>query len=582
MGEEMRLSLGNLGFGGATGGGYVRPAGRMNALFVGQSVMARGFTSFSGAGATAFEAEATALGFTDITTINGALDSAGVCFGTNSTAGAVGSYLADGDLTEGTIFTNNLLPAVTSSGVAWADIDVVFYMIGNRDRLAIQGSFITEAQHKAGYKTLIDLVRARATNAIHIQVPNIGNTGLTITAAQEAWTAVERAQYEVMTENSYILPAMSLDDIPRGDPQHPTEAGHELQFERFARLAAHYFGETVNNPLGASIASATYNATSDEVTVNITHDDGTDFTISDSGGYWVYVNGTYQKPTTAARLDATSFKLSGSLTIDADDTVTLSYAAGTHEDMTIADIFLDNATNSLSLRHTFGFTVTDATPAGGGGFSPDDLTELKFWADPSDGASVTESGGNATVLDDKSGGTDMTAVSAAAYGTRTINSLNVLDFDKGEYYTVAISSTGGVFGSLVMEFDDETTVNFIRDANNSNSIRMYTNASGQLVLDLENYDLTGSTVLSTGTTYIISFTVSSAGAAFYLDGALEASSGSDPGFTSNWDVIGGSSFGYDGAIGEIVVTDASVNNTKKNQIGNYLADKWDGSWTDIS
>jgi hypothetical protein len=338
------------------------------ALFVGQSLMARGFTQFSGAGRDAFIAEAEGLGFTNVIAINGARDSAGVCFGTNSTASAVGSYLDDGDDGEGTIFVDYLVAGVEDAEVAWEDIDIVFLMIGNRDRLALTtangGPFITEADHKAGIKTLADLIKARAPNAIIVHLPNIGELGIDTQAQNEAWTAIERAQYEAVAEHADLLPGCSLDDITRTDSQHPDEAGHVLQFQRMARLAAHYLGRPVNNPLGASVTAASYDGDADTITVTISHDDGTDFAGTIGAGWWAYVNGAYQKPTTLTRIDADTFTLSGGLTLAAEDVVTFSYAAGTHEDMgdPATDIFIDNATNPLPIRHVFGFVVEDATP----------------------------------------------------------------------------------------------------------------------------------------------------------------------------------------------------------------------------
>lgn len=342
----------------------------LSVVFVGQSLMARGFTFYSGAGADAFEAEALALGYTTVNTINGALDSAGVNFGSNSTSGAVGSFLASGDATEGTVFTDNLVASVDASLIPWNEIDAAVYMIGNRDRLSIQGSFETEAEHKAGYRRLVELVAARAPFAIHVSGPNIGEIFTTpTTAQQEAWTATERAQYDARIAAASVAFAPikqgpSQDDITRTDTQHPDQAGFEKQFRRMARAAGYYFGRVPVNPLGSSIASATYDATADSLTVTVTHEAATDFTISDSGGFWVYVNGTYQKPTTAARASATTFTLSGGLTITAADTVTLSYAAGTHDDLDnpATTSFLDNSANPLPLRHVFGLSVTDATP----------------------------------------------------------------------------------------------------------------------------------------------------------------------------------------------------------------------------
>ncbi len=291
---------------------YDIPRHTLNALFVGQSLMNRGFTLFSGAGKTAFIAEAKALGFITVNALNGAKDSAAVRYEADSGSGA---YLDASNTGEGAVFTANLVPAVTgaaSLGVGWEDIDVVFHMIGNTDRLAVQNALITEGQHKSGYKTLIDLVKARAPNAIHISLPNIGETALTTTDQHNAWTAIKRAQYQLTQEQAYILESCGLYDITRADSQHPDQAGYELEFRRCARLAAYYLGiGSPNNPLGAEITGATYNAAADSVTVTVAHNGGTDFTIADPDGFWITINGTKYQATSVTRNSATTFTLSG-------------------------------------------------------------------------------------------------------------------------------------------------------------------------------------------------------------------------------------------------------------------------------
>jgi len=566
-------------------GGGALPT-RLNILMVGQSQAARLITAQSGAGKTALIAEAQSIGYTTVNVINGAADSIGILYEAGEHKNpSVKAYLASGNLTEGAAFAD-LVTAVTGSGIAWADIDwVVYGGQGETDRLAIQESTesgVDKADLKAGFKKLIELVAARATNAKHLLSPCIGNTGLSTSAAKLAWTEVKEVYDEILDEDSTLKEGAGVWDEGRDDFQHRSQAGNELWGERLARTMAHYDGYTIVNPLGAQMTAASYDASVDELLITVTHDGGADFTISEPDGFGIYIGGTRQtNATTAARVDANTIKLSGGLSFTAGDVVTLSFPVDTSSDMTIANIFKDNATNDLPLRPNFGMSVTDNSPPG---FSPDDLAELNFWVDPSDASSVTTSGGNATVLDDKSGGTDMTAVSAAAYGSRTINSLNVLDFDKGENYTVNIDYTSGHILFFVIEFDDNTTVNYIRDADNAGTIRSYLSSSSNVVLDMDNYNITGSSALSTGTPYIIVLEADTTnGCKIYVDGGtVEASNGSDPGLSTNMNVIGGTSFGFDGAIGEFIGYEYGLTTSEMNQVGNYLADKWGTTWTDIT
>lgn len=75
--------------------------------------------------------------------------------------------------------------------------------------------------------------------------------------------------------------------------------------------------------------------------------------------------------------------------------------------------------------------VSSSVSNGPAPFSPYDITGLTAWFDPSDTGSITESGGYVTLLSDLSGnGNDLfqTGTYGPITGTRTQNSLNVLDF----------------------------------------------------------------------------------------------------------------------------------------------------------
>lgn len=555
----------------------------LNVLFTGQSLFRRAIDTHGGD--TDFETAATGLGYTTVNAINGAQDSAAVHFDAISTAG---SYVASDDTSRGTSYTN-MQTAVTNSGIDPSDIHFVFIWIGNTDRVAIMnelntpGTGITEAEHKSAMETYISFLKSDYPNATIVIYPNIGNNGVNTANGHVAWTAVKRAQEEIRNADASLPIAPGTFHIDRSDAQHLSDSGTAEAMQMAARLCAHIDGVgSPNNPLGPQITDASYNATADSITVNIAHDDGTDFTMTDPHRFNIVEGSNVYVPDTIVKNSATQFTLSGGdVALTAGDTVTLEWPGGTSFDMTIANILKDNATNSLPLRPKFGLNVTDATPAG---FSPDDLDELKGWFDFSDTSTITTSGSEATAITDKSGGTNAARIGTGAdSGTATINSLNGLEFAKGEAYSMSISATNGVTGFLVLQFvTDTTTVNFIRDSDNANSIRMYTNSSSVLVLDLQNYNLTGSTAVSASTTYIISFEVDSSGATLRLNGVQEATSASDPGFTSAWDVFGGTSFGYEGIMGEILGFDNTLTTSEMNQVGNYLADKWGGTWTDIT
>ncbi len=91
-----------------------------------------------------------------------------------------------------------------------------------------------------------------------------------------------------------------------------------------------------------------------------------------------------------------------------------------------------------------------AAPAGGGGFTPADLPNLVAWYDASDLTTITESGGAVSQWDDKSGNgwhlLQGTGGDRPTSGTRTVNGLNVLDFN-GTSSKMAVGSVTGLSGN---------------------------------------------------------------------------------------------------------------------------------------
>lgn len=548
-----------------------------NAVFAGQSLYRRAFDLNDKE--DEFITESESIGFTTANAIKAAEDSTAV-HPDSDTVGNVGSWL-DSSFDRSTVYTNNITDN-TLGGLDAREITHVYWMQGNADRDDIQDSSITEAQFKAATEQVLDYLEEDYPNAKIIITPNVGELSLTTQAQNDAWTAINRPRWEIQNENANRYDNSGSIDLSLTDNQHFDDAGATERFKRDARLAAELSSVgTPNNPLGSAISTATYNDSANSVSINIAHEDATDFTMTDAERFEVVVDGTSYVPDTIVKDSATKFTLSGgSLAISSGDTVVLHWPAGSHTDIDKTNTFKDNATNSLPLRSAFNVSVTEEVVA----FEPDDLAEINFWIDPSDTGTITKSGDEATTIDDKSGGTDATttASTGADSGTRTINSLNALDFDKGEYYDIDVDYTSGHTIFLVLEFDDNTTVNYIRDGDNAGTIRSYLSSSSEVVLDLDNYNLTGSTALSTGQAYIVMLEATATSAAVNVDGGSdEATSASAPGLSVNWDVIGGSSFGFDGAMGEIIGYEATLSTSEKNQVGDYLADKWGTTWTDI-
>ena len=106
-------------------------------------------------------------------------------------------------------------------------------------------------------------------------------------------------------------------------------------------------------------------------------------------------------------------------------------------------------------------------------FQPSSITGLKAWYDPSDTTSITSSSGAVSQINDKSGNGYNLVQATSAYkpttGTRTINSLNVLDFTSDSTYIsnnttsnwTFMSNTSGSSIFVVFKLDTLGKRNFI-------------------------------------------------------------------------------------------------------------------------
>lgn len=240
----------------------------------------------------------------------------------------------------------------------------------------------------------------------------------------------------------------------------------------------------------------------------------------------------------------------------------------------------------MSLGFNLGLGFSQTAGAGEAPFAPTDIAALNGWFDFSDTSTITTSGNVATTITDKSGGTSLTAVSGngADSGTRTLNGLNVLDFLPTEHYNASIPYLAGHALFFVVEFDDVTTVNLLRLADTSGTIRLYLISSARMRVLTDGFTITGSFVHSLATTYIIYLECGTGGATLYINGgAADVTTAVNAGLTRNLPMIGGHSSGMNGAIGEVCAFELdNISLEEKNQVGNYLASKWAGTWTDIT
>lgn len=225
----------------------------------------------------------------------------------------------------------------------------------------------------------------------------------------------------------------------------------------------------------------------------------------------------------------------------------------------------------------------------GGSWSPLDLPNLMGWWDPSDTATITQTLGLVSQIDDKSGNgfhwTQGTALNQPITGTRTINSLNVLDFDGANSYMVNTISSGGAdkseawFG--IFELDATSSFSsFIGSSTNGGNDYGRDGTGIRLGSSAQTNHLTHGTTVSTATPYMFGWRVDQPGnvLAIFLnsdeDTTIYASD-----YNSGTRALGrrqSASDGYtDGKFGELVaVSNGNVASGDLTSLFGYFTAKW--------
>lgn len=214
---------------------------------------------------------------------------------------------------------------------------------------------------------------------------------------------------------------------------------------------------------------------------------------------------------------------------------------------------------------------------------PSDITNLVAWHDASDTASISHSGGNVSSIAAQTGfGNALDdAVGSPVTGTRTLNSLNVIDFDGDARLKNNPSSgaAGSTFTSFCVGKSDGSTGSnqFLFSAQGSDS-------SGIVGVDAGNWSVNCGTLQSTSDAidtdahYFI-FVCNGASSALWIDG-VEHTVG-DPG-TNGYaaDGVWGAN-AYDGAfldgyVGEAGVYSRVLTGGEIADLNAYMALKWFG------
>jgi hypothetical protein len=234
---------------------------------------------------------------------------------------------------------------------------------------------------------------------------------------------------------------------------------------------------------------------------------------------------------------------------------------------------------------------------GGGGFVPSDIAGLVLWLDASDSGTITATGSVVDTLTDKSANAasygTLTGLSRPETGTRTINGLNALDFNRSQALSapsiLLVDATDGTCTTLAVALTDriDGVGGIFSQDPGSGSTRgqQYLRRTGSA---LETVRIVGSVVTdAAGTAIVVStafvasqvLTASGARVEAFIDGASNgASAGSGANTTAaNIPRVGVASTTaqrWDGLIGEIVQYDRALSDTDRQTVETYLATKW--------
>lgn len=237
-----------------------------------------------------------------------------------------------------------------------------------------------------------------------------------------------------------------------------------------------------------------------------------------------------------------------------------------------------------------------SSPAGSSApFVPTDIANLALWLDASDTATITQAAGLVSQWNDKSGlsnhVTQGTGARQPTTNSSTINGLNALNCPAGNKLMLMPSG-------LYSIPNGNNTVFAVTKQNGSAGDQWFLSTglspvygylyrtNGTNIRSFNNTGFAGNTdqTFSAGNTHITEFTRNGAGLTQTIDGIAgtpgTAVSGTAAAmYLFNFD--GGAGSGFIGDSGEVLIYSRALSNAEKNQVGNYLGQKWLVSWTNI-
>lgn len=222
-----------------------------------------------------------------------------------------------------------------------------------------------------------------------------------------------------------------------------------------------------------------------------------------------------------------------------------------------------------------GVVQTARTP-----WSPPDVDSLKLWYDATDDSTITESSGAVSAWADKSGNShDLTQGVGSRQpttGSRTINSLNVIDFDGGDVMANTYGSTLSqpVTGFIVGAFDVTGGQYFFDGIVSGNRFALFSSAGSVLSLFAGGSQFGTSTIDINN--HIYGYTINGASSEILIDSTV-VDTGNPGAGTMTGVTIGArydNSSYLDGGIGEFIMYEKVLNTTEVTFVEQYLSDKW--------
>lgn len=218
---------------------------------------------------------------------------------------------------------------------------------GQQDSAALLAGTCTPTEYKSAVAIIIAKMRTIVGNVPVIIMPTVGRTD----ASTGGYQILREAQWDLVSEipNAYRGPETFDLAKGSGDPVHLSSAGYTTSAARSVRKVLKVLGETITGSVdGPAIASVTRVGTA--VTVNLSHDAGTDFTPTTAiAGFHYFDGGSSEIAITAAvRTSATVI----TLTLASAVAGTLYYGYDTlfAEAGNYANLVRDNSTQLMPLK----------------------------------------------------------------------------------------------------------------------------------------------------------------------------------------------------------------------------------------